>query len=730
MKQRKLLALALAALFVVACAGFAAAGELQKDADGYYQIGSSADLVEFRELINTGTEKGANGKLTKNIDLEGTDWNPIGTYVVDSAVKNYYSGTFDGNGFQIENLSVVSSDINSAAIYLGANNNRYVAAGLFGVLDTAAVVKNLALTDPEVGTTRGLNSGSSAGALAGVNMGLIEHAQVLGGVVDTDQDAGGIVGVNYGTVTDSIVRGIERIAATSQGSGGIVGKNERGGKVTRCTADAIVSIVNSAMGAGGIAGQNFRDGGTLAYCTVTGEMEIKGTGNDTSVGGIVGFNEGAVLNCAVDGEATITAPGKNAWVGGVVGWSQMGTTQGCTVSGVSVSGGSDAGGVMGVASSGAVIQNCTMSDITVNANLYAGGLVGRLGSNAVLENSVASDSVIFAAGTGGVHSGALVAFTSSTLRNCVAVDFDAKSISAVSSGGTAYAGGVLGFSSDDKLIENCLYPTGIVDTDDIYSAPNEWAVGNISPDIVAASYDQVISYDADEDIGNLPAIVAFIEQGLSVTIGKGLSYILDTTTLPGTLGIENITFAWKTENADIVTVTPDESGMVATLTGVEFGFADVVCEVRGAISADLTCHVTVTDVLEIVPDTLALKQGVSVDENCSITIPDGMGALLKLDMVAAFDEEAVGLEAQLVRDAEGNFTVVRVFGTPKVGGVFLISLTVELDSDKKFAGCITLQIEGEPGPDPERHKSSNCAVLPGAAFGLALLILPFVRRRK
>lgn len=730
MKQRKLLALALAALFVVACASFAAAGELQKDADGYYQIGSVEDLTEFRELINTGTEKGANGKLTKNIDLEGTDWNPIGTYVVDSAVKNYYSGTFDGNGFQIENLSVVSSDINSAAIYLGANNNRYIAAGLFGVLDTAAVIKNLALTDPEVGTTRGLNSGSSAGALAGVNMGLIEHAQVLGGVVDTDQDAGGIVGVNYGTVTDSIARGIERIAATSQGSGGIVGKNERGGKVTRCTADAIVSIVNSAMGAGGIAGQNLRDGGTLAYCTVTGGTEIKGTGSVTCVGGIVGFNESAVLNCAVDGEASIMASGSNTSVGGIVGWGQKGEIQGCAVSGATIYAGYDAGGIIGRVEADAAVRSCTADGVNVRADIIAGGLAGYMYPDGLVENSVAAGSVVLASRAGSAFSGALVGYTTGSVRNCVAVDFDAESISAASSGSVAYAGGVLGAIKDAKLFENCLYPAGIVDTDGIYSAPNEWAVGNISPDIVAASYDQVISYDADEDIGNLPAIVAFIEQGLSVTIGKGLSYILDTTTLPGTLGIENITFAWKTENADIVTVTPDESGMVATLTGVEFGFADVVCEVRGAISADLTCHVTVTDVLEIVPDTLALKQGVSVDENCSITIPDGMGALLKLDMVAAFDEEAVGLEAQLVRDAEGNFTVVRVFGTPKVGGVFLISLTVELENEKKFAGCITLQIEGEPGPDPERHKSSNCAALPGAAFGLALLILPFVRRRK
>ena len=60
--------------------------------DGVYQIGTCGDLYKFAAMVNGG-ETGINGRLTADIDLNGSDtkqWTPIGT------AEKPYKGTFDG----------------------------------------------------------------------------------------------------------------------------------------------------------------------------------------------------------------------------------------------------------------------------------------------------------------------------------------------------------------------------------------------------------------------------------------------------------------------------------------------------------------------------------------------------------------------------------------------------------------------------------------------------------
>ena len=112
-----------------------------QDADGYYLIGTAAELYGFAEIVNNGNTS-ANAKLTADIvvnenvlDANGeantgdfVQWTPIGN---DDNSKTY-SGTFDGQGHTISGLYV-------------SGNGWYV--GFVGQVSGTAVVKNLGIVD-------------------------------------------------------------------------------------------------------------------------------------------------------------------------------------------------------------------------------------------------------------------------------------------------------------------------------------------------------------------------------------------------------------------------------------------------------------------------------------------------------------------------------------------------------------------------------------------------------
>lgn len=67
---------------------------LDKDADGYYLIGSVQDWKDFAALVNNGTEPAAKAKMTADIGLS-SDVTMIGTESIP------YQGTFDGQGYTL-----------------------------------------------------------------------------------------------------------------------------------------------------------------------------------------------------------------------------------------------------------------------------------------------------------------------------------------------------------------------------------------------------------------------------------------------------------------------------------------------------------------------------------------------------------------------------------------------------------------------------------------------------
>ncbi len=86
-----------------------------KQVGGVYQIGTGAELAWFAKTVNDGTNN-IKGKLTKDIELAGCPWTPIGN------TSKGFAGELDGAGFAVRNLCINSTADNQGLIgRLGAN---------------------------------------------------------------------------------------------------------------------------------------------------------------------------------------------------------------------------------------------------------------------------------------------------------------------------------------------------------------------------------------------------------------------------------------------------------------------------------------------------------------------------------------------------------------------------------------------------------------------------------
>lgn len=212
----------------------------EKNSEDYYELDCFEDLIWFSNNINNGNiSRNANAVLTADIDMTGVEWTPICStdlyYLADPDAHNGdwgYTGTFDGNGYSIKNLSVTGSETADASF------------GVFGTL--SGTVKNLGVVNF---TYVGAGMDSRVGAIAGqvLKDGLITDCYLENGNIDTQINtengvAGGIAGSNYaGTIQNCYVHAFTVKAGRA---GGIVGDNygdannedgtDRPGTITNC----------------------------------------------------------------------------------------------------------------------------------------------------------------------------------------------------------------------------------------------------------------------------------------------------------------------------------------------------------------------------------------------------------------------------------------------------------------------------------------------------------------
>ena len=260
----------------------------------FYVITSAEELAWFAAQVNGGRTT-INAVLANDIRFKddttktsSVNWTPIGK---DSTAM--FDGIFDGAG---------------KTIY-GLYSEQEKFAGIFGVTDSNAVIRNLSSQKTLIKSSR------YAGGIVAWNAGTVTGC-TNGGAVSASASyaySGGIVGWNAGTVTGCTNGGTvhsSSAAASYAYSGGIAGWNA--GMVTGCTNSGAASSSRSYIG--GIAGYNR---GTISDCKNWGSVNGAGLVDrdyssgklrnsfsvaDTAVYGVIYSSSGTVTNCYYDSD--------------------------------------------------------------------------------------------------------------------------------------------------------------------------------------------------------------------------------------------------------------------------------------------------------------------------------------------------------------------------------------------------------------------------------------------
>lgn len=157
-------------------------GQLMQDhitpnADGFYELGSAADVEWFAAMVNDAHLTTINGLLTADIDYEGVvnAHTPIG---LNTTFK--YNGIFDGGGHRIKNM-----------IIDGTSNFQ----GFFGIIRGATVIRNLIIDRScEITGTDYVGGIAGAAQTDGGSPLVIENCVNEATVTATTKSASGFIG--------------------------------------------------------------------------------------------------------------------------------------------------------------------------------------------------------------------------------------------------------------------------------------------------------------------------------------------------------------------------------------------------------------------------------------------------------------------------------------------------------------------------------------------------------
>ena len=233
-----------------------------------YKISTEESLRAFAAAVKadggngTYNLSGVSFYLANDVALTGT-WKPVGNGV--SAVKDFFSGTFDGCGHTISGLNVQSSTANQ---------------GLFAAINQAAI-RNLNVSGTVNSTV------SYVGGIVGkVQDGTIENCSFSGSVTGGGYTGGIAGGLNSNNVTISGCVNAADVTGTT--AGGILGYWKNTAAIRDCYN---TGSVTGSTKAGGIVGQLNK--GTIENCYSIGDIG----GKASQKGGIFAFSNATVENC-------------------------------------------------------------------------------------------------------------------------------------------------------------------------------------------------------------------------------------------------------------------------------------------------------------------------------------------------------------------------------------------------------------------------------------------------
>jgi hypothetical protein len=316
-----------------------------------YQIKTLEDLVLLANKVNSDTERNYGGpysfhtrtflgkyfQVQNDIDASDYRFEPIG-----DNWNQRFAGTFDGNSHKISHLQVSTGTTGYA--------------GLFGIVDTVSVIKNLTVDSASI-----TSASYYAAPVAGWSLGTVDNCVASGTVTNTGVCAAGIVGYAHNVTNCSFTGTINGLGGLT---GGIAG--EATGAVENCHAQATIKVSAplATYSGGGVVGTLYKEKASCKNSYFIGSVDGTGIAG-LFVGGVVGqVYKGVVDRCF--SVADVFGLGNESANGGVVGWLGGTLTNSYATGDVQCVSSKKTGGIVGYVTSytdnnaevASVVKNC------------------------------------------------------------------------------------------------------------------------------------------------------------------------------------------------------------------------------------------------------------------------------------------------------------------------------------------------------------------------------------
>ena len=487
------------------------------DNGGTLNIGGAAYTLLYNNAAvqNINASNAALGgtyALATSLDATGVSWTPIGTNGA-GAVSNSsagFTGTFEGLGNTISNLTISLSGVNNV--------------GLFGYTSGSGSLRNIGLVNAAV------TGGQNIGALAGQANAAIVNAYVSGAVTGTATGTttlGGLIGqMGGGGISGSFAA--VTVSSTGDKAGGLAGELSAG-TISNSYATGSVSFAsgNPAGTLGGLVGA-LSGSGSIANSHATGAV----TANTNPSGGLVGnlSTTGSITNSYATGTVTGTA-----FVGGLVGNQSAGNILDSYATGDVVASAQRTGGLVGRSIAGNITRSYATGAVSsASGNNYVGGLVGNKESGTISDSFATGSVTAPSAAT----SGGLVGNLSGTAS--VTTSFATGYVSALSG-----AGGLVGSKTGTGTVTDSYWNTQTTGlsvsggggtgqtTAQLQAALPTGFSASTWGNVAGASYPYLKSFYATAP--QVVSGIAYSDLGVTAAQGVTVSALLDGATLSNAL---------------------------------------------------------------------------------------------------------------------------------------------------------------------------------------------------
>ena len=294
--------------------------DVDDDGDGLIEIATAAELDAVRHALNgrgrkllaggpldtTGCGRNVGDtcsgyELVANISLatysDGDGWQPLGHDTSSSlgCQGTAFSGTFEGNGWTISNLSI--------------NRPNQWCVSLFGRIAANSEIRNLTLHAEAVIGNIGVGGLVGSGDSARIISSSVVAAEVSG-----VSEVGGLMGngISAQIFSSSVVAG------EVSGSGNTVGGLAGNGRSARIVSSSVVAAVIDGSDVGGLVGEG-ESARIFSSSVVAGE--VSGSGN--TVGGLIG----TALSAQIYSSSVVVAKVGGAGNGGALAGSFNGSSR-------------------------------------------------------------------------------------------------------------------------------------------------------------------------------------------------------------------------------------------------------------------------------------------------------------------------------------------------------------------------------------------------------------------